>query len=209
VPALDAQRLLLRLWGRRRRVNACWSCRGALLAVPGTQLSCWELTVGGGLGLPSESSTFALVRLASCSSRKARSNRIFSTWRLRRARRSLAASFDSSTSFVRCLSCMHFRRYASSTEGGSAGGAAVAVGKEESQLASSIVETDYPDISNKGLMDMRQMMRSKGPFAEGPGFQPTRCHVDNGGRFYKQCRGKFKVVNVGNGWFKTACRVGC
>lgn len=74
------------------------------------QLSGWALTVGGGLGLPSESSTFVLVRLASCSSRNARSSRIFSTWRLSRARRSLAASFASSTSLVRCFSWMHFRR---------------------------------------------------------------------------------------------------
>lgn len=124
--------------------------RGALLAVPETQLSCWELTVGGGLGLPSESSTFALVRLASCSRRKARSNRIFSTWRLRRASRSRAASFDSSTSFVRCFSWMHFRRYASSTVGGSGGGADVAAGREEAQSARySIAEANHQDIGIK------------------------------------------------------------
>lgn len=81
-------------------------------------------TVGGGLGLPSESSTLALVRLESCSSRNARSMRSFSTWRLMRVSRSLAASLASSTSFVRFLSWTHFRRYASSTEGGSDGGMA-------------------------------------------------------------------------------------
>jgi hypothetical protein len=83
-------------------------------------------TVGGGLGLPSESSTFVLVRRDSCSSRKARSSLIFSTWRLSRLRRNLAASLASSTSVVRCLSWMHFRRYASSTDGGSAGGTELA-----------------------------------------------------------------------------------
>lgn len=82
------------------------------------------LTVGGGLGLPSESSTLALVRLESCSSRNALSTRSFSTCRLILARRNLAASLASSTSFVRFFSCTHLRRYASSTDGGSDGGTA-------------------------------------------------------------------------------------
>ena len=79
-------------------------------------------TVGGGLGLPSESSTLVLVRFASCSRRKARSNRILSIARCRRTSRAREASLASSTSFMRCLSWMHLRRYASSTDGGSGGG---------------------------------------------------------------------------------------
>lgn len=82
-------------------------------------------TVGGGLGLPSESSTFVLVRFANCSSRKARSRRSFSMPRCMRARRTEAAVLASSTSFMRCLSWIHFLRYDSSTEGGSVGGIAV------------------------------------------------------------------------------------
>lgn len=83
-----------------------------------------QRTVGGGLGLPSESSTFVLVRLASCSRRKARSRRSFSIPRWVRSSRTRAASLDSSTSFMRALSWRHFRRYASSTEGGRGGGIA-------------------------------------------------------------------------------------
>jgi hypothetical protein len=81
-------------------------------------------TVGGGLGLPSESSTFVLVRLASCSSKNALSILSFSTWRFILARRRRAASLASSTSVVRLLRRMHLRRYASSTEGGRDGGTA-------------------------------------------------------------------------------------
>jgi hypothetical protein len=47
-------------------------------------MSLVELTVGGGLGLPSESSTFVLVRFESCSRRKALSSRILLTARSRR-----------------------------------------------------------------------------------------------------------------------------
>lgn len=67
-------------------------------------------TVGGGLGLPSESSTFMLVRLATCSSKNALSTRSLSSWRRRRCRRSLAASLCSSIWLYRWRSWQHFRR---------------------------------------------------------------------------------------------------
>jgi hypothetical protein len=84
-----------------------------------------ERTVGGGLGLPSESSTLVLVRFCICSRRKARSRRSFWTCLLSRVVRTLYASFSSSISLVRSFNCIHFRRYASSTVGGRDGGFAV------------------------------------------------------------------------------------
>lgn len=61
-------------------------------------------TVGGGLGDPSESSTFVLVRFDICSNKKARSRRILLIARRIRDNLRRAASFASSTSFIRVLS---------------------------------------------------------------------------------------------------------
>ena len=83
---------------------------------------CSGRTVGGGLGLPSESSTFVEVRFASCSRRKARSKRNLSMPRFMRCSRTIEAALASSTSFIRCFNWMHFLLYDSSTEGGSEGG---------------------------------------------------------------------------------------
>lgn len=99
------------LWPLLRRNGFSFGCRGLskwVLKVVGLASS--RLTVGGGLGLPSESSTLVLVLLASCSSKNARSRRILATWRFMRSRRARAASFSDSTSLVRCLSWMHFLR---------------------------------------------------------------------------------------------------
>jgi hypothetical protein len=81
-----------------------------------------ERTVGGGLGEPSESSTFVLVRFASCSSKKARSSRILSIDRCILDNLRRAASLASSTSFMRAFNSIHLRLYDSSTDGGSVGG---------------------------------------------------------------------------------------
>lgn len=61
-------------------------------------------TVGGGLGLPSESSTLVLVRFAIWSRMIARSRRNFWIWRLSRESRSRYPSFSSSISLDRSLS---------------------------------------------------------------------------------------------------------
>ena len=77
--------------------------------------------MGGGLGLPSESSTRGSVRFSSCSSRKARSSRM--RWMERRARwmRDVSRSLLLSISPMRFLISLHFWRYDSSTDAGSAG----------------------------------------------------------------------------------------
>jgi len=64
-------------------------------------------TVGGGLVLLSDSSASSL-RFATCSNKKARSNRIFRMARSIRALRSRAASLCSSISEIRRFSAMHF-----------------------------------------------------------------------------------------------------
>jgi hypothetical protein len=77
-------------------------------------------TVGGGLGLPSESSTLASVRLSICSSKKARSSRM--RWMARRARwiREVRISLEFSISPIRFFISLHFWRYDCSTDAGRA-----------------------------------------------------------------------------------------
>ena len=79
-----------------------------------------RLTVGGGDGLPSESSTLASVRSSSCCNRNARSS--LARWIPRRDRciRKTSTSLDSSISLIRFLISMHFWRYEFSTEIGRA-----------------------------------------------------------------------------------------
>lgn len=92
-----AQRFLRGLYGRGGQ-NRRWGGGRA------------DLTVGGGLGLPSESSTRASVRFSSCSSRKARSRRM--RWMARRARwmREVRRSLLFSISEMRFLISLHFWR---------------------------------------------------------------------------------------------------